>query len=236
MGGKTSETAALPSPVKSVVVELIPPSLVDEKASETNSIEQIKHPLENTWTVWFYTNTSQKWNENLVNITSFDTVEDFWCLFHHMKLPSELQHGQEYSIFKGGVRPMWEDAANKKGGRLLIPVDRKNYEEVNKIWLDTILLMIGENFNDLNRIIRGVVVNIRPKTDRTKVARADYLPVSMAVWSEPADTCRMGGDSSSCTHAGTSWCSISPVPSWPSSLHPTVYISFVSVDHKWMNY
>ncbi|CAH2992389.1 unnamed protein product [Chilo suppressalis] len=169
MGGKTSETAALPSPVKSVVVELIPPSLVDEKASETNSIEQIKHPLENTWTVWFYTNTSQKWNENLVNITSFDTVEDFWCLFHHMKLPSELQHGQEYSIFKGGVRPMWEDAANKKGGRLLIPVDRKNYEEVNKIWLDTILLMIGENFNDLNRIIRGVVVNIRPKTDRTKV-------------------------------------------------------------------
>jgi translation initiation factor 4E len=49
--------------------------LVEELALEF----QIKHPLQNTWTLWYYENDRNKnWEENHQEITSFDTVEDFW--------------------------------------------------------------------------------------------------------------------------------------------------------------
>lgn len=38
----------------------------------------VKHPLENKWTLWFYENRSKVWEENVREVASFDTVEDFW--------------------------------------------------------------------------------------------------------------------------------------------------------------
>lgn len=40
----------------------------------------IKHPLQNKWSLWFYKNDKSKaWEDNLLEITAFDTVEDFWA-------------------------------------------------------------------------------------------------------------------------------------------------------------
>ena len=36
-------------------------------------------------------------------------VEDFWALYNHIELASRLQAGCDYSLFKEGVKPMWED-------------------------------------------------------------------------------------------------------------------------------
>jgi translation initiation factor 4E len=42
----------------------------------------VKHPLENTWTLWFDNPrkkaTNQTWSTNLKEIVSVDTIEDFW--------------------------------------------------------------------------------------------------------------------------------------------------------------
>jgi translation initiation factor 4E len=39
----------------------------------------IKHPLQNSWTLWFYENDRNKsWEDNQVEIYTFNTVEDFW--------------------------------------------------------------------------------------------------------------------------------------------------------------
>lgn len=39
----------------------------------------IKHPLQHTWTLWYYEHDKQKsWEESQREITSFDTAEDFW--------------------------------------------------------------------------------------------------------------------------------------------------------------
>lgn len=39
----------------------------------------IKHPLQNTWTLWYYEHDKAKsWEESQREITSFDTAEDFW--------------------------------------------------------------------------------------------------------------------------------------------------------------
>ena len=45
-------------------------------------------------------------------------VEDFWALYNHIELASRLAAGCDYSLFKEGVKPMWEDErfANQEVG------------------------------------------------------------------------------------------------------------------------
>lgn len=52
----------------------------NESSSKNNTGELVlKHPLQNTWTLWYLENDRSKtWEQMLNEITSFDTVEDFW--------------------------------------------------------------------------------------------------------------------------------------------------------------
>ncbi|CAH1369158.1 hypothetical protein MTP99_010634 [Tenebrio molitor] len=134
----------------------------------------IKHPLQNCWTLWYYENDrSQTWEKNQKEIASFQTVEDFWSLYNHIKPASELRQGNDYSLFKRGIRPMWEDDANKRGGRWLINLEKKQRNhELDRYWLDIILCLIGEAFEHSDEIC-GAVVNIRGKGDKIGVWTSD---------------------------------------------------------------
>jgi len=37
-----------------------------------------KHYLANKWTLWFYEKKGKNWDENINELSTFDTVEDFW--------------------------------------------------------------------------------------------------------------------------------------------------------------
>jgi len=40
----------------------------------------IKHPLQNTWALWYFKNDKRNnWLDNQKVITTFSTVEDFWA-------------------------------------------------------------------------------------------------------------------------------------------------------------
>ncbi|KAL1452088.1 hypothetical protein WDU94_006401 [Cyamophila willieti] len=142
---------------------------------EVESELMIKHPLHNKWTLWYFENDKNKgWEENQREITSFSTVEDFWCVFNHIKQASDLRVGCDYSLFKAGIRPMWEDETNKNGGRWLISLDRKQRNsELNAFWLEILLCLIGEAFDDHSEDICGAVVNIRPKGDKIGIWTVD---------------------------------------------------------------
>lgn len=66
----------------------------------------------------------------------------YFSLFNHIKLASELRQGCDYSLFKRGIRPMWEDDANKRGGRWLINLDKKQRStDLDRFWLDVVSLL-----------------------------------------------------------------------------------------------
>ncbi|XP_069507578.1 eukaryotic translation initiation factor 4E type 1B isoform X2 [Ambystoma mexicanum] len=136
-----------------------------------------KHPLENRWALWFFKNDKSKtWQGNLRLLTTFDTVEDFWALYTHIQLASKLTSGCDYSIFKDGIEPMWEDYRNKRGGRWLITLSKQQrHTELDRFWLDTLLCLIGEAFGDYNEDICGAVINIRAKGDK------------IAIWTKETD-------------------------------------------------
>jgi len=135
----------------------------------------IKHPLKNRWAMWYFKNDKSKdWKDNQRNVYSFDTVEDFWALYNHMLQPSELQSGCDYSLFKEGIEPMWEDASNKNGGRWLInSMKQQRQYFLDRFWMETLLILVGEVFEAASDEVCGTVINIRPKGDKLGIWTRD---------------------------------------------------------------
>ncbi|XP_002126987.2 eukaryotic translation initiation factor 4E-1A [Ciona intestinalis] len=136
----------------------------------------IKHPLQNKWALWFFKNDRQKkWEDNLRLVTKFDTVEDFWALYNHIQLSSKLQSGCDYNLFKDGIQPMWEDKANKKGGKWMLQMSKQQrVNELDKVWLEILLCLIGEGFGEDSDYVNGGVVQVRHKGDKVAIWTSDY--------------------------------------------------------------
>ncbi|XP_013907396.1 PREDICTED: eukaryotic translation initiation factor 4E type 1B isoform X1 [Thamnophis sirtalis] len=128
-------------------------------------------PLIHRWALWFFKNDKSKtWQNNLRLVTKFDTVEDFWALYSHIQLASKLTSGCDYSLFKDGIEPMWEDNWNKHGGRWLITLAKQQRRtELDRFWLETLLCLIGEMFCDYSDDVCGAVINIRAKGDKIAI-------------------------------------------------------------------
>ncbi|KAL7394900.1 hypothetical protein ABVT39_006738 [Epinephelus coioides] len=124
-------TSVPTNPEKEKCVTTIPKVLSPES--------YIKHPLQNKWALWFFKNDKSKtWRANLRLISKFDTVEDFWALYNHIQLSSNLMSGCDYSLFKDGIEPMWEDAQNRRGGRWLITLSKQQRRaDLDRFWLET---------------------------------------------------------------------------------------------------
>lgn len=103
-------------------------------------------------------------------VSSFSTVEDFWSLFNHIRGPSEIKVGGDYMLFKSHIRPMWEDDANKRGGRWIVTTN-KNLSD--RYWLDTVLCLIGEAFEHSDQVC-GAIVNVRLKTDKISIWTSNH--------------------------------------------------------------
>lgn len=85
-----------------------------------------------------------------------------------------MRQGCDYSMFKQGIRPMWEDEANKQGGRWLMTLEKKQRNsDLDHFWLEILLCMIGEAFNEHSDDVCGAVVNVRPKGDKLGIWTAD---------------------------------------------------------------
>nr|XP_045616439.1 eukaryotic translation initiation factor 4E1-like [Procambarus clarkii] len=117
----------------------------------------VKHPLKNTWTMWYYkVKSSNVWMECHTEIASFNTVEDFWAVYHHLNLPSEIERGSGYSMFRKGIKPMWEDSHNWNGGRWLFTIQESNEcQKLDDIWME---MQIDEERDFVVRILQPLKV------------------------------------------------------------------------------
>ncbi|XP_056425864.1 eukaryotic translation initiation factor 4E type 1B [Hyla sarda] len=143
-----------------------------KKKKKVAVVEHVeRHLLQSRWALWFFKNVkSQPWQCNLRLVTTFNTVEDFWALHTHIQLASKLSSGCDYSIFKDGIEPMWEDSRNKRGGRWLITLSKQQrHSDLDSLWLETLLCLIGEAFDEHSEEVCGAVINIRAKGDKIAI-------------------------------------------------------------------
>lgn len=79
---------------------------------------------------------------------------------------AEVISNTDYLIFKKGIRPEWEDPANKDGGKWVVtmPIEDDIEEECDKAWLNLLLTMIsGSLSHEMREAINGVTFSIRDK-------------------------------------------------------------------------
>jgi len=150
-----------------------------------------KLPLQYAWTLWHTAPaTGGGWSSNYKQIAQFSTVSEFWRLFNNISPPSLLDAGSSYHLFKGKVKPAWEDKFNANGGAWAFRFapnkqkgrddrgrgrDRDRQEEdrtqaataANYAWYHSVLNMIGNNFS-FSEDICGLVINIK-KGGRGKI-------------------------------------------------------------------
>ena len=159
----------------------------------------VKHPLYNSWTLWF-DNPTQKgmasargskdsWGDDMNKVVDFDSVEEFWGLYNNIVPPSELPQKANYYLFKDGIKPAWEDPANTNGGKWSVQLPRdKTRPQIDRLWLFTMLAAIGETLeapypsgvpppsaSPVDELITGVIMSARPNLYRISIwtRRAD---------------------------------------------------------------
>ena len=55
-----------------------------------------------------------------------------------------------------GTKPDWEDPNNARGGRWV--VERNVIEDMDRFWLETLFMLIGEHIQPYSNLINGAVV------------------------------------------------------------------------------
>ena len=103
-------------------------------------------------------------------------MEDFWALYNHIEIVSKLNGGCDYSLFKEGIKPMWEDPQNKDGGRWLISIDKRMRNQLlDDLWMEVMMCLIGEAFGEYGNAVNGAVVNVRVKGDKIALWLSEFL-------------------------------------------------------------
>nr|AMA65232.1 eIF4E-3 [Amphidinium carterae] len=129
-----------------------------------------KHELQHHWCLWVHqrpgTQKDGAWGDTQRMVHEFGTVEDFWCMFHYSYPPSKLEH-VDYSLFKKGVTPAWEDPAFKGGGRWVIKLEKVKAQSLDDLWLSLCLALIGEAFIDIGgTLVCGAIVSVRSRASK----------------------------------------------------------------------
>jgi len=81
---------------------------------------------------------------------------------------SEISCNSNYSVFRYGVEPSWEDAENSNGGKFVLTIPKKDSKQgkCDEWWLFTVLAIIGETMDKTGDQVNGAVVSIRKNQDR----------------------------------------------------------------------
>lgn len=147
-----------------------------EEGTENNQNSGPLHPLEYEWTFWYdkrpaagkrMKGEQDSYESNLRPIGTFGTVEDFWRYYNHLVKPSRLEINSNYHFFKDGIKPMWEDEANSKGGKWVLTF-RGDKNLLDTCWENVVLGMVGETL-DVDNEITGAVFSRRKAGDKIAI-------------------------------------------------------------------
>ena len=122
------------------------------------------HTLKTTWVVWYRPPTSKysDYEKSTIAIAQFGNVEAFWTVYTHLKRPSILPSVSDYHIFKKGIRPVWEDEENKRGGKWILRL-KKGVSD--RYWEDLLLAIVGDQFAEAGEEVCGAVLSVRTGED-----------------------------------------------------------------------
>lgn len=144
-----------------------------ESSPAPASVPAGPHFLESEWVMWEHRapdKNSKSYEDNMAKLCEFATIEDFWRLWNNVPKPSAIFYDgrtkkkfkdrtvESFSLFKKGIKPEWEDAANRTGAEWFC---RKTFPmpQLDGFWQDLVLGMVGETIDPADEICGARVVD-----------------------------------------------------------------------------
>ncbi|KAI4120446.1 MAG: hypothetical protein LQ338_007013 [Usnochroma carphineum] len=144
--------------------DIKPRASASSLTSKSSGAAASEHPLRYTWIVWYRPPTSkfQDYEKSTVPLAHFSSVETFWTVYTHLKRPSSLPSVSDYHLFRKGIRPVWEDEENKRGGKWIV---RLKKGVADRYWEDLLLAIVGDQFAEAGEEVCGAVLSVRSGED-----------------------------------------------------------------------
>lgn len=103
-----------------------------------------------------------------MNIIFFwiNKVEEFWSIYAYLKRPDTLPVISDLHLFREGIRPIFEDPANKDGGKWTLSL-RKGIAV--RYWEQLVMAIVGDQFWSIGDELCGIVLSIRNSKDLISV-------------------------------------------------------------------
>mmetsp|Transcript_14742 Transcript_14742/g.23236 ORF Transcript_14742/g.23236 Transcript_14742/m.23236 type:complete len:238 (-) Transcript_14742:35-748(-) len=182
----------------------ISPGLASYQAPSAAELEDMKSKdpaLRFTWTIWEQIMhsgdaKSAQYSDATHRVASFGTVKGFWKYWNHLPQPSELLDGKKFvretessrnvvdalMLFRDGIRPEWEDAANATGGHFQFTLKPNlGGGAIDEYWNNIVLGMIGGTIEP-PEMITGVRL-----VDKLNAAGKSAQGLRIEVWYSAAD-------------------------------------------------
>ena len=117
-----------------------------------------EYKLYDKWTLWAHLPHDTDWTfGSYIRILSFDTVEAIIMLLE--TIPEEMTTNCMLFIMRDGIKPMWEDPKNKKGGCFSYKINNKN---VSSVWKNLSYSLVGETLTEDTKVratINGITIS-----------------------------------------------------------------------------
>ncbi|KAL7080265.1 hypothetical protein ACQ4LE_000747 [Meloidogyne hapla] len=132
----------------------------------SNPLHSDEHPLEHSYIFSYFMRPQGKFDPEdyaifVQPVARISSVEQFWLIYRFIKRPSDLTEKVDFHLFKEGIKPVWEDLANRNGGKWILRL-KKGLS--SRIWENLLLAMIGEQFLVGGEVV-GAVCSVRNQED-----------------------------------------------------------------------
>ena len=102
--------------------------------------------------------TAADYAQNLKTMAEVTNVQEFWRFWNSVDVEN-MPMGSDFSIFKRGLFPLWENPENEQGGRWIITGFRD--EDAGRHLLNIVLTLVGLQFGSFQEMMNGVVLSTR---------------------------------------------------------------------------
>ncbi len=134
------------------------PSATGPNASATGAIASTDCKLYDKWTLWAHLPHDTNWTfDSYIRILTFNSVHAIIMLLE--TIPDEMITNCMLFIMRDGIKPMWEDPKNKKGGCFSYKINNKS---VSSIWKSLSYSLVGESLTENTNVrpcINGITIS-----------------------------------------------------------------------------
>ena len=134
--------------------------------------------LNDTWILYSHDKNKNKcYNDNMQILARIGTIQHFWKVWNNIPSVKDMFFDGKHfkltgkrpihcwSFFREGIEPTWEHPKNSVGGEWNIR-KFKSLDHLADLWLEVVLLILGENFNE-SESITGIRVVDSSSYERT---------------------------------------------------------------------